>query len=475
MKILLTVHQFLPAYFAGTEVIAYGIADELQRRGHAVTLLTGHPDAAPRPDADRFDRYRHAGLDIERFWHSAHPMGSQGVVTELAYDNRLFAAAFDDLLARLAPDVVHFVHLARLSASVIGPCVDRGIPTVFTPTDFWATCPRSQLRLPDNTTCAGPDPSGLNCVRHFAMEAGRGRPALARLARHAPDWLLATGIRAARLPLPLMPALAAEIGALSRRRVFVRDQLNRVDRVLAPSRVMERALLAGGIAAGRMQRVPYGIDVARFRRDTARGLGPGLRLGFLGSLLEHKGVHVLVEAMGLVDRTLPVTLDVYGPTRSGAACERYVAAALAATEADPRIRFHGPVPREQVPDVLARIDALVVPSIWIENTPLVVDEAFAAGCPVIASDVDGIAEVVRHDVNGLLFATGDPRALAAALTRVATNRALIPRLAARTPVPTSVPEHVDELEAIYEAVLAERAARGPAPPVDAPWDVPAVV
>jgi glycosyltransferase involved in cell wall biosynthesis len=141
MKIIVTVHQFLPEYSAGTEVIALGIARELQERGHEVVVVTGYPDPRSLRDNERFDRYTHDGLRVERFRHSPHPMGDQQVVTELAYDNRLFARAFDRLLAEVEPDVVHFVHLARLSAWLIEPCVERGIPTVFTVTDFWPVCP----------------------------------------------------------------------------------------------------------------------------------------------------------------------------------------------------------------------------------------------------------------------------------------------------------------------------------------------
>lgn len=459
MKIIVTVHQFLPDFSTGTEVIALGIAKELQRRGHEVVVVTGFPDARRMEDAERFDRYRYDGLRVVRFRHGSHPMGRQRVVTELAYDNRLFAAEFRKLLAEIEPDVVHFVHLSRLSASVVEPCVEAGIPTLFTATDFWAVCPFSQLRLPDNSICAGPDPSGLNCVRHLTANMGARWTSAAGLARRAPDWVLGLGIRAARMPLPVAPPLLAEVRALVRRRPFLRERLSRIDRVLAPSRVMERALAEGGIAPGRVRFLPYGIRTEGIARSTDRGSGPTLRLGFVGSLTEHKGLDVAVRAVRLLDPSVPVELVVHGAPGDSVAGEAYHDGVRSLAGADPRIRFHGPFENRRVGEVLSSLDALVVPSIWHENTPLVVYEAFAAGCPVIASDVEGISEVVRHETDGLLFERGSAAGLAAAILRVAEDRALLARLARRTRVPLTVPEHVARLEAEYREVISERAGR----------------
>lgn len=461
MKILLTVHQFLPEFSTGTEVIALGIAKELQRRGHDVLVVTGFPDAGRLPDAQRFDRYVHDGIPVERFRHSPHPMGAQRVVTELAYDNRLFAAAFRKLLDRFAPELVHFVHLSRLSASLVAPCVERGIPTVFTATDFWAVCPFSQLRLADDSMCAGPDPSGFNCVRHLLDAAGARPSSLVGLARRAPDWMLGLGVRAAGVPLPVAPPFLREVRALVGRQSFVREQLGRVDRVLAPSRIMERTLAEGGIAPGRVRFLPYGIRTEGIRRSTDRGSGPVLRLGFVGSLTEHKGLEVAVRAVRLLEPALPVELHVHGAPGDSAAGRAFHEAVRALAAPDPRIRFHGPFDNREVGRVLASLDVLAVPSLWHENTPLVVYEAAAAGCPVIASDVEGIAEVVRHEVDGLLAARGDAAALAACVRRAAQDRALVRELAGRTRTPLSVGEHVDRLETVYRELAADRADARP--------------
>jgi glycosyltransferase involved in cell wall biosynthesis len=457
MKIIVTVHQFLPEFSSGTELIALGIAKELQGRGHDVTVVTGFPDPRPLADDERFDRYSYDGLRVERFRHSAHPMGGQRVVTELTYDNHLFARAFDRLLAEVEPDVVHFVHLARLSAALVGPCVARGIPTVFTATDFWPVCPYSQLRLAGNEICDGPDALGLNCIRHFASNMAGHPISVPGIASRAPGWMLELGVRAAvGSRLPMAPAFVAEVRALVERQPFLRRQLNLIDRVLAPSRIMERKLTEGGIDADRVEFLPYGINVEGMTRRDDRGSEPVLRLGFIGSVAEHKGVEVAVNAVKRLHPSFPVELSIHGAPGDNAVYQAYYRHIQALAGTDPRITVHPPFHNREVKRVLAGLDALIVPSLWHENTPLVVYEAFAAGCPVIASRVEGIAEVVRHEENGLLFGAGDSVSLAGAIARVARDRPFLRALASRTRPPLSVPDHVSRLEEIYEELLGAR-------------------
>jgi glycosyltransferase involved in cell wall biosynthesis len=102
------------------------------------------------------------------------------------------------------------------------------------------------------------------------------------------------------------------------------------------------------------------------------------------------------------------------------------------------------------------LDVLVVPSIWYENSPLVIYSAQAAGCPVIASNLGGMAEVVEHEKNGLLFEAGDVAGLSSAIERLVGDRQLLQQLAANAIKPKSISDYVSELQIIYEQVLIER-------------------
>ncbi len=95
--------------------------------------------------------------------------------------------------------------------------------------------------------------------------------------------------------------------------------------------------------------------------------------------------------------------------------------------------------------MLVELDALVVPSVWYENAPLVISEAFAAGLPVVASRLGGMAEAVRDGIDGLLFAPSDPGDLARVLRALATEPGLLDRLAAGVRAPRPLATEISDL------------------------------
>ena len=102
------------------------------------------------------------------------------------------------------------------------------------------------------------------------------------------------------------------------------------------------------------------------------------------------------------------------------------------------------------------LDVLVVPSLWLENSPLVIHEAFMHGVAVVGSRLGGIPDLVNDDVNGLLFTAGSPPALAVALQRLIDDPGLAGRLAARAPAVKSIEADAREWEDRYERVLQAR-------------------
>jgi glycosyltransferase involved in cell wall biosynthesis len=117
------------------------------------------------------------------------------------------------------------------------------------------------------------------------------------------------------------------------------------------------------------------------------------------------------------------------------------------------IFFRGSYKRDQLSDVFSEIDILIVPSIWYENAPLVIWEAFATKTPVIATNLGGMSEVVVHDVNGLLFERGNIDDLARQLNRVTEENGLLEKLSTGIPPVKSIKQEVDELENIYEELV----------------------
>jgi glycosyltransferase involved in cell wall biosynthesis len=452
LKILYTTHQFLPDYAAGTEILTYSTAKEISRRGHEVYIFTGHPVKGAVEADHAFDRYEYDEMPVDRFFHSHTSPIRHGNPMEAEYNNLDFADFFRKRVQELKPDLVHFYHLQRLSASAIDVCRELGIPTLFTATDFWLVCPTNQLLLPDHSLCLGPDKNMANCVRHLAaISQGRGiRSILDRL----PDWIMAVFIRwamyAAFWPekryLPLVRALVA-------RPVYMEERMNRIGRVLVAARFMGEMLCRHGLEAERVRHVPFGIDYSPMTRVSAKGTEKDLRIGFIGTLYHHKGAHVLLEAVRSLPAKMPLKVEIYGDIEQ---FPEYVKTLRSVAGSDHRIEFCGTFPLPSIGNIFYGLDVLVVPSLWYENNPLVLSFAQAARVPVVASDSGGMNEVIADGENGFLFAKGDVKGLADIILKLCNDRSVVKRLSDHARSPKSISSYVDELERIYDDVVNHR-------------------
>lgn len=451
MKILLTVHQFYPDSAYGTETLTLDTARELIRRGNEVTIITGFHTKAPLRDSERFDSYEYQGIHVERFYHHRVPMGGQENIAEAEHNNTFFGEHFRACLSRLKPDVVHFFHMHRMSASMVDACYEAGIPMVMTPTDFWLVCPTFQLLLPDNSLCTGPDANGVNCLRHIVTLS---QPRVVSSAfTLLPDRVVASMIQGCQRVTSAPPGVVSQVQALSRRPQFLKDRFRKLNRVLVPSRFLAKILIENGFSSDNVVVSRYGIDLSHGYRAKVLDEGQGkLRIGFIGSILRHKGAHVLVKAIRLLHDCDSVELRMYGNTDE---CPSYMTELAALAGIDDRIMFCGTFPNSQIGSILASLDVLVVPSIWYENTPLVIYSAQAAGCPVIASNLGGMAEVVRHNDNGLLFAPGSASELAACIQSLVRDRERVRQFSTETK-PKSISQYVSELLQTYQDVLGQR-------------------
>ncbi|MBY0509404.1 MAG: glycosyltransferase family 4 protein [Rhodospirillaceae bacterium] len=450
MKILLTVHQFFPNYFSGTEVLTYSVAKEFLRRGHAVAVLTGFPAQQQLDDADRFDEYDLEGIRVFRFHHAYVPMGGQNVVTEIEYDNHLSAKYFARILETFKPDIIHFFHMSRLGVGMIDAVVSAEIPAYFTPTDFWSICPTAQLLLHGGKVCPGPTPYAGNCVKHVA-ELTRG-PKVGAVARRVPDMLADLIVRLTANGVLPRHALSGEITAMRRRKSTLVARLNWLQGIVSPTKLMTRVLTENGVDTRLIMNARYGIDVAGYDTSLSE-VKPGARLviGFIGTLAPHKGPHILIEAF----KGLPpgaAELKIYG---NPADFPDYYAGLQRRAEGIAGITFCGTFPNGEIGKVISGINVLIVPSLWYENTPLVVYSSLAARRPVIASDFPGLSETITHDANGLMFPPGDFMALRARLRRLIDEPALLGTLSGNCRPPKSSATYVDELLGLYRNGLPD--------------------
>ncbi len=443
MRILIVVHGFPPLSSGGTEVYADLQARCLAAAGDEVHVFTREANPS-RPEYDVRDE-RRDGVWIR--WVNRTFRDTQRFAE--SYDNPGVAARLAQWLDREPCDVAHIHHLTCLSTAIVRELKSRQVPVVLTLHDYWMLCHRGQLLDRHLRRCDDPS-SCHDCLGPVASQnpiARAGGRALRVFTRSAPSsagTLLARAARAAGGRL-----VAPDQSAHDERLHHMRAVLSDVDRILAPSRHMRDRFARAGVDRP-IDLLEYGIDTTRFPPRTSRP-GTTHRLGFLGSLMVSKAPHLLVESWKQLPAGAAQVAIAGGfvPYHGDDSYQRRLAPLLNL----PGVEHTGSLPNADVPRWLAGLDALVVPSIWEENSPLVIREAFAAGVPVVASKIGGIPEVVADEVNGLLFEPGNVQDLTRQLRRLTGEPGLIDRLRKGISPPRSIEDATNETRAIYEDLV----------------------
>jgi glycosyltransferase involved in cell wall biosynthesis len=156
----------------------------------------------------------------------------------------------------------------------------------------------------------------------------------------------------------------------------------------------------------------------------------------------------LVEAFTRIESE-HLRLSIYGNTEQFA---EYTARIKKQIGKDERIALKGTFPPEDLGTVFSEIDMLVVPSIWYENTPLIVYSALAAKTPVIASNVGGLTELIKPGLNGFLFDAGDVAGLRACLEKIIHSPDLLQRLGEQIEPVKNMEAHAEEILREYREV-----------------------
>ena len=229
--------------------------------------------------------------------------------------------------------------------------------------------------------------------------------------------------------------------------VLSRGMTSGVRLVISPSNfVMEEHRRRGFFGNAIQKRLPYGVEPASFPSKAQQKAT--FDVLFMGRIQRHKGLSVLIRAF----RRLPsdrLRLHIAGTGPLVGDC-------LQLASGDPRIRFYGFVGGEAKRSLLETADALVLPSLWPDNYPLSIQEAFQAGAVTLASRIGGIPEMINDGVNGLLLPPGDETALAEAIDRLSRSPELAEAL--RSAAHESVrlddmADHIPRISAAYRELL----------------------
>jgi GT2 family glycosyltransferase/glycosyltransferase involved in cell wall biosynthesis len=398
----------------GGTILPRQMAKALVRRGHRVTVISTPPRQAPGRPAYWVEAREDDGVHVFEIFNRPaifndpeHP--------EREVDDPAMRQLVTHLLGELRPDIVHYHSFLGFSMKLADDVSRAGVASVYTSHNYWPICPRMYLFRPDLSPC-GAIEGHCDCVPATAGYERRLEQGRQMLGKH-------------------------------------------VDRHLAVSNRVRELFVANGHDERRvevLQQQPETVDWIWRRvgsqREPAGPLDRPLRIGFIGSLYPHKGLHVLVEALQALE---PGEAEAH---LFGGGSDGYIDG-LRGLDAKGLVTFHGSYETGELPQLLASVDLVCVPSVWEDCAPLVVAEALAARAPVVAGRIGGIPDFVRDGVDGLLVEPKSAAALAAAFRRFVDEPELLGRMQDAIGQPKGFDGYLDELVAHYRGVIAERAER----------------
>lgn len=434
MRILLVSNGFPPFSTHGTEMYTYNLARALKEAGETVHVFfpLDRELAAYETMTGSYD-----GIPYTAMQRQTVPPSD----LRYYYNNPAVNPVFILTLNRFKPDIVHFTYvLMGLSASLITWTKKMGIPAVVTLTDVHFPCMRGQMLDTDNALCTGPE-GGTRCSRVCFASSGFALDDASVL----PEETVVTDVWSPRYE---------GINPLVLRDRYLRTVLRGADRVIAPTAWVRAVLLRWGIPPDLILQAEYGIDDRVLLRHEHRP-ADHVRIGYIGQLLPHKGPQTLFEAFSYCEDPT-AELKVYGDYEYGPA--RSFLRGMVRYTTDPRMRFLGTFPHDQIGVVLSQIDVLVIPSIWHENSPLVLRNAVATRTPVIVSDTEGMRPYVHHMGNGLLYEVGSVDDLYLKLQLVLDNPELLDDFRRYDVTTTKIAEDAALLVQLYTALLRDAGA-----------------
>jgi glycosyltransferase involved in cell wall biosynthesis len=336
-------------------------------------------------------------------------------------DKALYSRHLTNFLLAHRPDVVHLQHTHFIGVDLLSQ-IRRVLPDaaiVYTLHEFLPICHRDgqMVRTFDEDLC--PEASPRRCNECF-------------------------------------PELSPQAFFLRER--FVKGHFANVDRFLAPSAQLMEKYVRWGIDEDRIEVEEYGrLAPIELAPDPAQTREP-TNIGFFGQLSRFKGAEVMLDAMAMLDPDSKAHLWLNGANLELQTEEFQAEFAERHAELGDRITFRGPYDHEELPRLMEDLHWVIVPSIWWENSPLVIQEGFFHRRPIICSDVGGMAEKVRDGVDGLHFRAGDAWSLARTIEKATADPQLWKKLRAGIEEPYAMDQHIERLRELYTEMIDSRKA-----------------
>lgn len=405
-RILIISHGHPDITKGGAEMAAYNMFKELIDKGIdtyflARTAQTPHGGAA----------FSQRNNSREILFHTTMDDG-------FLYSNiktRHMWQEFRDLILLIKPDVIHLHHYFLLGIEILEE-IKRSLPKakiILTLHEYLAICHNKGLMVKTNNKL---------CYKASSRDCHGCFP-----EKQPGDFFL--------------------------REQYIKRMFQNVDHFISPSEFLRQRYVDWGLQQNNISVIENGqikinkISTPQVEKNDERKV----RFAFFGQINPYKGIDILIGALAGLSMAVKrqVVIEIHGANleHQTGSYQKKVTELL--NKYGEKVHFHGAYEPQEMPSILASVDWAVVPSIWWENSPMVIQEAFNSGVPLIVSDIGGMAEKVRNGIDGLHFRHGSAFDLADKISLCVTDRTLRNKLAANVQPPLTIKECVDRHISLY--------------------------
>ena len=437
MKVLHILNHFLPQQTAGTEVYTWALCKQLQQSGVEVEVMI------PNYGDHLSVFYEYDGLNVTKF---AEPsVVDRSLIMGFRKPDGL--QTFKQFLQQTKPRVVHFHELAGSNGITIHhvqAAKESGAAVLMTFHLATNTCKTGTLVQEGKHLCEGKIDL-RKCSRCFLQS--RGFEGIAPVLVPLSVGIHNTGINVSAWGNRLGTALgtASLIGKTKKDFDLL---ISHCDRVVSLTNWYKSVLLLNGVPEEKITVVAQGLPTAVSSLPLQeKEIAKPIKLLFLGRINPFKGLHLLIEAIQMLPQTA-IRLDIYGNS-DDINYENYW---KKQTTDYRNINWKGKLKQSEVVSVMKQYDALCLCSTFSEMSPLVIQEARAAGIPVIASGVYGNAEQIEHGKTGLLFEFNNIKSLRDQLQQCVSNPSILAQMRQHITKPRSFTDVAKEYYMIYKQI-----------------------
>ncbi|MEP7108243.1 MAG: glycosyltransferase [Ferruginibacter sp.] len=417
MKIVHCLNHYMPDVLAGTEVYTHTLATLQEQTGHEVAVITPHIEH-DYPGQIK-PHYIYDGIKVYQFPETANPTDRQ-----VHYGKKKPEGLehFVALLQQLEPDVIHFHELNRsvgFTVEHVKLARQSGAKVFFTMHLSSYSC-NTNILIYNNELCDGI--IRRNRCTECSYKALFNIPSILAKPLSRLSLVSCNNGITEKMPDGKLKTVLSVPAYISRIKNNLDELVTHVDQLISYSNWYKEILLKNGVPAYKITVVPAALVTSAKHEINKTFQPPGLpiKMVFVGRLQSTKGLHLIIEAMRSFSSN-QVQMDIYGRPEE---TDYYKRCIHDTTEMD-LIKWKGEIKREDVVECLSQYDIFCLASTFSEMSPLVIQEAFAAGIPVLASKVYGNIEQITHGKNGLLFEFDSSESLKEQIQALIENPILI--------------------------------------------------